>query len=201
MKLIFSFVGFLALVSLGWAEKVVLDNFDGTANERVNWTVAPEKADHDGDGDMEGKVTASGFKAIMKYQIPRAGAAAWLESGPVLSGTLAADRAENQVKFLSVLAVVQTDASDQTVYDPLKGLAYNPLNQGDGTFSFPLKGAVTKKGTPLADLVAAFEGGQGTFLTIVIIQQSPKGETTKLVYDDLVLTTPDAKGEADSTYR
>jgi len=179
----------LCAISFGRAEEVILEDFDGTAHGRVNWMQTPEKADHDGDGDMEGKVTASGFQAVMKYNVPRQGAVAWLESAPILTGTVAVDRSENQVNFISVLAIVQTDATSATVYDPLKDLSHSPFRKGNGPFSFPLKGAVTNKGTPLVDLLAAFESGQGKFLNLVLVQQSPKGETSKVVYDDLKLTT------------
>lgn len=170
------------------ADPLVLEDFDGGKHEHVNWTVAPEVADHDEDGENEGLAVVEGFKTIMKLSIPRAGALSFVEENPILSGSVSADRDVNPVKFLIVLPMVQTNVDGKDVYEPLVGQEYNILDKGPGRFAFDLREAQIKGGVTLRELVEKFEAGAGDFFQIGLIQQTSKGATSKVVYDDIELS-------------
>ncbi len=174
---------------LAWATEpaVVLSDFDGLAAPSLKITGELEVSDADGDGDQEGVIHApqGGFATVIKYMVPRAQAAALLQTSPVLRGKVSAVQADNQGKFIAVVPIVQTDATDKEVYDALMGYTVSPIQSKD--FAFNLKDAQTKEGMSLADLLTEFANGKGSFLAIGLVQHSPKNQASTVTYDDLQL--------------
>jgi hypothetical protein len=119
----------------------------------------------------------------MRIKIPRDQIASVLESTPVLAAKVSATPADNQVKFVKLCIVIQTDVTGAEIFEPVESLSCNPLKEK--SFAFDLSQIKTKSIPSFPDLVKKYSEGTGSMLVITVIQQSPKGETSKVTYDDI----------------
>ncbi len=168
---------------------VILADFDQPHATGFKVVAPLEKADFDGDGDLEGKITGNGFKTIIKYRITRDMAAKLLETTPILHVELSAPKAETEGNFLSVLPMIQTNANGQDIYEPVKSLVYNPWNVNSGGFMLDLGEVKTDSIQSFPGLLSTFAAGGGDHLFICLVQQTAKNANSTVYYDNIKLTT------------
>ncbi len=168
--------------------ETILANFDQPDHPRFNFTLPVDRADHDGDGDLEGRIEAEGFKAIAKLQLSRNSASAMLQSTPFLNVELKANRIDSTGNFLIVTVMIQTDIGGKDIYDVVKDLRYSPWNDGGDGFKLDLRTINSKSVPDFMELVSRYEAGEGQFLNIGLIQQTAKDAQAAVVYDTIKLT-------------
>lgn len=167
---------------------VILANFDQPDAVGFKITAPVEKADFDGDGDLEAKITGTGYQTIAKYRISRSDAATLLSETPYLNVAVKSTPGESTGNFLTVMLALQTNATGKEVYEPATNLKYEPWNAGTSGFKLVLGDLSTKSIPSLEQALSAFANGAGDHFFLVLIQQTQKGEKSVAYYDDIYLS-------------
>jgi len=97
---------------------VVLANFDQPEAPGFNITAPVEKTDMDVDGDLEAKITTTGYQTIAKYRISREAAATLLSETPYLNVGVESAPEDSTGNFLAIMVALQTSATGTDVYEP-----------------------------------------------------------------------------------
>ncbi len=163
----------------------ILQDFDGTSDQVYVEVVKPEVGNFDADPDLEGKFTNSGFKPVFRIKVKRGTALQDLNTSPVLKGSISASRAENSAPFVLLTVVLQTDITGKSIFEPVEEFKVNPLKAE--RFEFDLRKAKTKSIPSIQEALRSYQEGTGKFFNIVLIQQSPKGTNSVVIYDDIEL--------------
>lgn len=137
------------------------------------------------DGSPAVKVRAEGYRPVMRLKIPRDQIVAMLEATPVLTAKIAADPAENPARFVKITLAVQTDVGGEEIFEPVEIFSADPRMQT--SFTFDLSQIRSKSIASLMEIAKRYAAGEGTMLGFNLIQQSPVGEQSVVVYDDLRL--------------
>jgi hypothetical protein len=180
------------LASIAQAE--VLQNFDGQASARYVQGLPAETGNFDADADNEGKVKAEGFKVAFRIKFDRATALEQLKSLPILTAKALAASGENSAKFINITVVIQTDMPGQELFEPSAATSA-PIRKRDVVepIRIDLRKVATKTYPSLEAALTEFQGGKGQKFSIAIVQQTPKGETSSVSWDDIELVADAAQ--------
>jgi len=178
----------LAALSTSLHADLVLANFDQPEAPGFKFTAPVEKSDFDGDGDLEGKITGTGYQTIAKYRITRDAAATLLSETPYLNVAVNSTPRESTGNFLAIMVALQTNATGTDVYEPATNLKFEPWNVDTSGFKLVLGDLKTKSLPSLQEALADFAKGGGDHFYLVLIQQTQKGEKSVAYYDDIYLS-------------
>jgi len=177
----------LAGISCHLQADVILANFDQPEAVAFKITAPMEKADFDGDGDLEAKITGTGYQTIAKYRISRADAATLLTDTPNLTIGVDSTPEESTGNFLTVMLALQTNATGKEVYEPATHLKYEPWKAGTSSFKLVLADLSTKSIPSISEALSAYANGGGDHFFLVLVQHTQKGEKSVAYYDDIYL--------------
>jgi len=168
--------------------EVILANFDQPEAPGFKLTAPAEKSDFDGDGDLEAKITGTGYQTIAKYRISREAAATLLSDTPYLNVAVRSASGESTGNFLAIMVALQTNATGTDVYEPATDLKFEPWNVDTSGFKLVLGDLSTKSLPTLQGALSAFANGGGDHFFLALIQQTQKGESSVAYYDDIYLS-------------
>lgn len=187
-RLLWLFGSLLPLCTIQ-AEQILLSDFGDHQAAGFTLTVPVETADFMKNGTRLGKITGKGFQTIAKYKFTRQQASELMQKTPLLKISLAASRAESTGNFLLILPMIQTDVTGEELYEPSPSSAIKPWEKPYGNFALDLRKFKSKSISSLPDIFQRFANGEGNYLTLGIIQQTRKEDTSVVYYERILLAS------------
>lgn len=182
----------LCLAHAGREDIQILEDFDGNADPEVVAVSEGQLVDADGNGEKEGRFVTTNFAQVVQLKLDRGGGLIKsIRKYPVLAYDIAAIPGRNPGTFLQTQVHIGTNCMGG-VYDifPESQMSL-PRSGAAVTVRLNLLEAITKGGIAFAEILAAYEAGDGSNLLLTITQQSSRDADTDCVYDDIRLEKAD----------
>lgn len=174
---------FFSTAVAGETEPLMLANFDDPPHAMFGTVVTPgPSAISDGEAAT---FTNEGFRPVWKIVMPRGEVGKILESTPVLAMDVRSETRADEVKFIKLHLVLQTDVTGEDLFEPLEGVGSNPLRESE--FRTDLSQARTENIASVLEAAKEFDAGKGGRFVFFLIQQSPQGSPNTVSYDNIRL--------------